>query len=86
MLTAISFRNNVIEDKTETKQVIKSEIDSDDIIQEEKQDIVEISQKEDSSNSVRASHENKAVLEVYKNLLNNDEKSIHKLLHIHGTK
>lgn len=42
--------------------------------------------KEDSSNSVRASHENKAVFEVYKNLLNNDEKLIHKLLHIHGTK
>jgi len=42
--------------------------------------------KEDSSNSVRASHENKAVQEVYKNLLNNDEKLIHKLLHIHGTK
>ena len=42
--------------------------------------------KEDSSNSVRASHENKAVLEVYKNLLNNDEELIHKLLHIHGTK
>ena len=42
--------------------------------------------KEDSKNSVRASHENKAVLEVYKNLLNNDEELIHKLLHIHGTK
>ena len=42
--------------------------------------------KEDSSNSVRASHENKAVLEVYKNLLNNDKQLIHKLLHIHGTK
>lgn len=42
--------------------------------------------KEDSNNSIRASHENKAVFEVYKNLLNNDEKLIHKLLHIHGTK
>ena len=41
---------------------------------------------EDSKNSVRASHENQAVLEVYKNLLNNDEELIHKLLHIHGTK
>ena len=41
---------------------------------------------EDSKNSVRASHENKSVLEVYNNLLNNDEELIHKLLHIHGTK